>query len=154
VEHADATAAAGEFAEPLVPLDFVGYCLDCFYNLRGLPAARCPECGRTFDPERPTTYSRTPYPEPRRAFASRAVAPTAPEPIGMASHVARLWCANAELRRCLALLSELLIAKGVLTAEELAEITRVAVQSAEPLPAIEAAGPDPVDRPDAGPAAS
>ena len=25
------------------------YCLDCGYNLRGLPGARCPECGRAID---------------------------------------------------------------------------------------------------------
>jgi hypothetical protein len=32
------------------------YCLSCGYDLRGLPENRCPECGRAFDPNKPTTY--------------------------------------------------------------------------------------------------
>jgi rRNA maturation protein Nop10 len=35
-------------------------CLDCGYVLWGLPAGRCPECGRDFDPENPNTYSTHP----------------------------------------------------------------------------------------------
>ncbi len=31
-------------------------CLTCGYILDGLPEPRCPECGRTFDPDDPTTY--------------------------------------------------------------------------------------------------
>ncbi len=31
-------------------------CLGCGYNLRGLPENRCPECGRTFDPDDPQSY--------------------------------------------------------------------------------------------------
>lgn len=32
------------------------HCLDCGYDLRGLETARCPECGRDFDPRNPTTF--------------------------------------------------------------------------------------------------
>lgn len=39
------------------------YCLGCYYDLRGLPEPRCPECGRGFDPDDPKTYSDTPRPE-------------------------------------------------------------------------------------------
>src|SRR5690348_10536826 len=35
-------------------------CLDCGYVLLGLPAGRCPECGRPFDPDNPATYSTKP----------------------------------------------------------------------------------------------
>ncbi len=31
-------------------------CLGCGYSLRGLPEAVCPECGRAFIPDDPTTY--------------------------------------------------------------------------------------------------
>ena len=43
-------------------------CLGCDYILEGLPAPRCPECGRGFDPNDPSTYrsrttrGRTPWP--------------------------------------------------------------------------------------------
>ncbi len=39
------------------------YCLGCWYVLDGLTAHRCPECGRTFDPARPRTYSSLPETE-------------------------------------------------------------------------------------------
>ena len=29
-----------------------GFCIDCGYNLRGLPENRCPECGKQFDLQR------------------------------------------------------------------------------------------------------
>jgi hypothetical protein len=32
-------------------------CLDCGYSLRGLTVARCPECGRAFDPSDGATYA-------------------------------------------------------------------------------------------------
>lgn len=31
-------------------------CLGCGYILNGLPENRCPECGRSFDPDDPETY--------------------------------------------------------------------------------------------------
>jgi hypothetical protein len=33
------------------------YCLGCRHNLRGLTEARCPECGRPFDPRDPRTWT-------------------------------------------------------------------------------------------------
>lgn len=35
-------------------------CLGCGYSLRGLPEAICPECGRAFNPDDPTTYRDKP----------------------------------------------------------------------------------------------
>ena len=44
----------------------IGLCLDCNYELQGLPVARCPECGRVFDPEDASTFN------PGRAIPSWA----------------------------------------------------------------------------------
>jgi hypothetical protein len=33
------------------------HCLNCGYDLRGLPENRCPECGRAFDPGNPATFA-------------------------------------------------------------------------------------------------
>lgn len=38
------------------------YCLKCGYRLQGLSAPRCPECGTSFDPRDPTTFSDSPRP--------------------------------------------------------------------------------------------
>lgn len=35
------------------------YCLNCHYSLVGLDSARCPECGREFDPGNPTTFAES-----------------------------------------------------------------------------------------------
>jgi predicted amidophosphoribosyltransferase len=32
-------------------------CLTCQYDLENLPEHRCPECGRAFDPDKPTSFS-------------------------------------------------------------------------------------------------
>jgi len=37
------------------------YCRQCGYELRGLTAPRCPECGRAFRPDDPHTYRRRPF---------------------------------------------------------------------------------------------
>jgi hypothetical protein len=47
-----------------VPRNFVGFCKSCHYNLHGLSDARCPECGRMFDPASPLTFDRTPSGSP------------------------------------------------------------------------------------------
>lgn len=36
------------------------YCKQCWYDLRGIDSRTCPECGRGFQPEIPSTYSRYP----------------------------------------------------------------------------------------------
>lgn len=33
------------------------HCLSCDYDLTALPAHRCPECGRAFDPDDPTSFA-------------------------------------------------------------------------------------------------
>lgn len=38
-----------------LPVTTVGRCRGCGYSLQGLPTARCPECGRDFDPNDPAT---------------------------------------------------------------------------------------------------
>ncbi|GEM_PF-1541248 len=35
------------------------FCQNCRYNLRGLSAGHCPECGREFDPSDSKTFSRS-----------------------------------------------------------------------------------------------
>jgi hypothetical protein len=36
------------------------YCIDCGYSLKGLPSARCPECGQAFEEEDPRTWAAWP----------------------------------------------------------------------------------------------
>ena len=49
-----ATSVEPELAKPprLLPL-----CLDCNYSLRGLAQSRCPECGREFHIQDPTSFN-------------------------------------------------------------------------------------------------
>lgn len=50
--------------EPLVPLEKKGRRYDgCGFDLRGLTVARCPECGKTFDP-----IAHTPFEPPVRGL--------------------------------------------------------------------------------------
>jgi len=41
-------------------------CLACHYSLKNLTEHRCPECGRTFDPNDPRTYESAPERRPPR----------------------------------------------------------------------------------------
>ena len=45
-----------ETDRPSTPTD-AAFCLACGYPLNNLPANRCPECGRAFDPADPRTMS-------------------------------------------------------------------------------------------------
>jgi hypothetical protein len=51
------------------------FCRKCGYNLRGLTAWQCPECGQAFDPGRPSSYRETDpalvrLPRPRKTLAA------------------------------------------------------------------------------------
>ena len=43
------------------------HCIDCDYALKKLESNRCPECGRPFDPQNPSTY-RPVSSEHRKAY--------------------------------------------------------------------------------------
>jgi hypothetical protein len=43
-------------------------CINCGYDLQALPEPRCPECGRGFDPDDPTTYRTS---KARRPLSAR-----------------------------------------------------------------------------------
>jgi hypothetical protein len=47
-------------------------CLECAYNLHSLTERRCPECGKEFDPDDPSTYELTSPALRRRARAKLA----------------------------------------------------------------------------------
>ena len=48
-------------AQPSIEPNLHAFCIGCAYPLTGLGTASCPECGRGFDLEDPTTFRRTPY---------------------------------------------------------------------------------------------
>lgn len=126
-------------APPAVPLYFVGFCLGCGYNLRGLGAARCPECGRIFRPTDPTSYSATPgsgpgkaqpRPKPWPRPTPAATAPTFPWSAGttvdrvawLERRVRQLAVRNGELEGMVRALIDVMAARGMLTAADLFEI--------------------------------
>jgi hypothetical protein len=56
---------------PLTEIPTAACCIECGYALRGLPATRCPECGRVFHPGDPRTMRiGTGIPRRLRKFAS------------------------------------------------------------------------------------
>jgi len=52
----------------------IGLCWECNYPLRGLPESRCPECGRTFDPDDPASMNLG---KPMGRLAKRLLRPDA-----------------------------------------------------------------------------
>ena len=109
------------------------YCLTCFYDLRGLIAQRCPECGRPFSPANPKSFSPTPRPErvhkliaQASALLTDALATVEPtDPVGrtigpLRRQVARLSAENADLRRQVVALTRVLLDRGLIDPGELA----------------------------------
>lgn len=128
--------------QPAVPDDFRAFCLNCFYDLRGLPTGRCPECGRAFDPDDPRTYSLTPSPERLHKLLNRTATalldglqllnPADPETarrLALDRRLGNLQRENADLRVLVELLIELLEHKGVVRPEEIEDL-RLRVQEA------------------------
>lgn len=52
-------------AKPISPSK---YCKGCFYVLDGCTGEYCPECGRPFDPNQPSTFLREPRPQWRQGW--------------------------------------------------------------------------------------
>lgn len=106
------------------------YCLNCRYELRGLTSNRCPECGRAFDPNLASTYSR--YPSRSKELEDRVYRTMVgflrdpKQKQGLSISIASLWrqqsrlaAENVELRATLSALEQLLIEKGVVSEEEI-----------------------------------
>ncbi len=145
-----------------VPPDFHGFCLRCYYDLRGLPEPRCPECGRLFNPADPRTYSPTPSAERVHKLLHKTATslmdslqflnPKDPEVLRRASVERRLGDLareNADLRLFVDLLAGLLVEKGVMRHEELLDILRN-VQEASAAPMADIVD-DTADNPEAEP---
>src|SRR6476646_101609 len=66
---------------PFLPVSTM-YCRNCFYDLRGLPSNRCPECGWTFDPCNPDSFSRSPGPQRIRKLLEAMIPPSPQPPSG------------------------------------------------------------------------
>jgi hypothetical protein len=48
------------------------FCRQCSYNLQAIPSARCPECGRAFDPADPASFLKAPR-TPLRIWGRRII---------------------------------------------------------------------------------
>lgn len=127
---------------PAVPGGFHGFCARCFYSLRGLAEARCPECGKSFDPADPRTFSFTPRSDRLRKAARRTASsilealksfnPPDPETArraAAAGQLVELQLENTALRRQIETLKALLLAKGILDPADLEAIDREAEQA-------------------------
>ena len=106
------------------------YCLTCRYDLRGLTSSRCPECGRVFDPNSASTFSR--FPSRSREVEDRVYQTVVgflrdpKQGQRFSASIASLWrqqsrlaAENVELRATLSALEELLIEKGIASEEEI-----------------------------------
>ena len=117
-------------SEAEVPVPEGIYCLSCRYELRGLTSNRCPECGRVFDPNLASTYSR--FPSRSKEVEDRVyqtIVGLLRDPRqgrGLSASIASLWrqqarlaAENVDLRATLSALEQLLIEKGVASEEEI-----------------------------------
>lgn len=114
----------------------IGWCLGCYYDLRGLTSRRCPECGRPFTPGRRDTYSATPKPERLRKLVEAAMDLVTPAEDAAAQRtrlmalrhastlgeVHELRAEVAGLRMLVDRLARLLVGKGMVTKDEWMEI--------------------------------
>jgi hypothetical protein len=121
------------------------YCLSCFYDLRGLPEHRCPECGRAFSPHNPATFSPVPHKERFNKLVKQASAllsdalgaiepgdPATRATADLRRQIRSLAVENAELRQKVVALTELLIDRKVIDASELAAaITQLKIGNGE-----------------------
>jgi hypothetical protein len=51
------------------------YCRKCYLDLNEVSEARCPRCGRVFDPASPDTYLDKPFPS-RMTIVNQVIATT------------------------------------------------------------------------------
>ncbi|MDB5329801.1 MAG: hypothetical protein JWP03_952 [Phycisphaerales bacterium] len=106
------------------------YCLGCFYDLRGLPESRCPECGRLFNPANHRTFSPVAESERLKQFANNTIAGAmqrlAPDTTARVVHMERRLASaaveNARLRDYIANLIASLVERGSISSEEAEQI--------------------------------
>jgi hypothetical protein len=137
VEHHDMSdvTESHDQTPSMVPVDFHGYCGHCFYDLRGLPEARCPECGRTFDPRYARTFTLVSRSDRLRKTAQRTLNSllqtlhsrhphdaAAARRVSEARQLVELRSENVALRQLIESLLQILVAKGVLCPEDVEAI--------------------------------
>lgn len=148
---------------PIVPADSEIYCLDCFYDLRGIESMRCPECGRPFNPFEAATFSPVPQPTPVRdavARVHRILAENGEDPLhrfrrlhlSTAARIAWLQKVNDALQGYLAWTIDVIAQRGLIGEAELqellAEIKLATAHPTELLGATEYFEPDPPEETD------
>jgi hypothetical protein len=109
------------------------YCRKCYYDLRGLPEPRCPECGTSFDPQNAATFSRAPSPQRLRNLFRQATTtikesarlphfpedPQAARIARLSRKVAELSVENEKLWDNVLWVLGLMIEKDILTEEDI-----------------------------------